>query len=205
MVPRPVTDTEIVTDAQLRTEVGCTILISEEIWRGNLFCSRKGGHWIYPVETNWIKVIRKMNRLIRPGRKIKTKLEGCLTFFKLYEWRERGHRVLMTRIKNSIISELSYTVLPSVNSWAWWGQAKQQWGQTNSNTRVWSRKGFIAEPCKETLAHASPSNPELSEGFQESVFSRQGEGVVWLVVGNFLVWESFVSIVIHRGQTTIFL
>lgn len=65
-----------------------------------------------------------MNRFIRPGRKIKTKLEGCLTFFKRCDWREQGHAVLLTIIKNSIISELSYTMLPGGNSWAWWGQTK---------------------------------------------------------------------------------
>ena len=34
--------------------------------------------------------------------------------------------------------------------------------------------------------------PQLLEGFQQSIFERQGEGRVWLVVADFLVSESLV-------------
>lgn len=122
-----------------------------------------------------------MNKFIRPGRKIKTKLEGCLTFFKLCEWREQGHRVLLTKIKDPIISELSYTMLPSGTWWAWWGQAKPQWEETNWNTGVWSWKGFIAEPCKETC-HASPQILNSLKGFKKAFFKgKVREWCGWLL------------------------
>ena len=53
-----------------------------------------------------------------------------------------------------------------------------QWGQTNWNTGVWSRKKFIAGPCKENGWLVPPQNPKLLEVFQQSGFKshvREGQ------------------------------
>ena len=58
------------------------------------------------------------------------------------------------------------------------------------NVGVWSRESFIAGPVKETVAHAQ-KNPELPEGFQQSIFKNQvgerGHGVCDQLVRNSLI------------------
>ena len=51
-----------------------------------------------------------------------------------------------------------------------------QWGQI---IRVWSRESFITEPCKKMHGSCPRKNPEISEGFQQSILqAKWGRGVV---------------------------
>ena len=73
-----------------------------------------------------------------------------------------------------------------------------QWGQKNENVRVWRRESFIAGPTKENRWLMPPQTPN-SWRVSAKHFKRQGEGGVWLVGANFLVWESFVLAAVLRS------
>ena len=70
--------------------------------------------------------------------------------------------------------------------------------QKNENVRVWRRESFITEPTKENRWLMPPQTPN-SWRVSAKHFKRQGEGGVWLVGANFLVWESFVLAAVLRS------
>jgi len=65
-----------------------------------------------------------------------------------------------------------------------------------------AQKGLLQGHSRR-MGGSCPPRPHTLLGFQQSIFKGKVRGGLWLVVPNFLVWESFVLAAVHIGPVNL--